>query len=226
VKDFINIPILLTGNHTFFRNKCQRLRIELVVLFVSKTRSIPAMKSLLLIVALSALLFSCKEVTFKEPQPAGVPALKEVPSILRGHYLALDQVTGERSDTLIIENWGYHFSDKNDKDWLGRGVISDTLIVKSYENYYFINFKVNDQWALRLIRRKPSGAIEFLSIDIQDDEKRKSILKSISKKMKVTEIQKESDTYYQINPSPAQLMALIKEGFFTGPELQKIISSK
>ncbi len=184
------------------------------------------MKPILLLVVWSALLYSCKEVSFKEPQPAGIPALKEVPAPLRGTYLARDQKTGDQSDTLIIESWGYHFLDKNDKDWLGRGVISDTLVVKVYENYYFVNFKSNNQWVLRLIKQKPSGSIEFLSIDIQEEPKRKEILKSISKKMKITEVEKNGDTYYQISPTPAQLMALIKEGYFTGPELQRIIRSK
>lgn len=183
------------------------------------------MKPLLLVVAWSALLYSCKEVSFKEPQPAGVAALKEVPASLHGFYQVYDQKSGELSDTLIIESWGYHFTDKNDKDWLGRGTISDTLVVKFYENIYFVNFKTEDQWVLRLIRQKPSGQIEFLYIDVQDDSKRKEILKKISKKLTVKEIKKGEDTYYQINPTPNQLMNLVKEGYFTGSELQKVYKS-
>jgi len=47
-------------------------------------------------------------------------------------------------------------------------------------------------------------------------------LKKISKKLKVTEIKKKDDTYYQIKPTPAQLMDLIKDGYFTGAKLAKI----
>jgi len=140
------------------------------------------------------LLFSCKEVTFKEPQPAGVAALTEVPSGLRGAYQAFDQTTGDFSDTLIIEPWGYRMKDKDDKDWLGRGTLSDTLVVKYHENYYFVNFKSGGQWVLRLVKQGPDGSIGFLAIDIQDDAKRKDILKKISKKLKVSEFKHKDDT--------------------------------
>ena len=170
----------------------------------------------------SLLLFSCKEVTFKEPQPAGVSALKEVPAALRGTYQTYDQTSGDFSDTLIIEEWGYHMKDKDDKDWLGRGTLSDTLVVKFHENYYFVNFKSGGQWILRLVKPDPDGSIRFLAIDIQDDAKRKDILKKISKKLKISEFKHKDDTYYQINPTALQLISLIKEGYFTGPKLTKI----
>lgn len=88
------------------------------------------MKILFPVIFWSLLLFSCKEVSFREPQPAGVPVLKEVPVKIRGQYYSYDEVTGEKADTLIVESWGYHFKDKDDKDWLGRGVLSDSLVVK------------------------------------------------------------------------------------------------
>jgi len=176
----------------------------------------------LLAFAWSLLLFSCKEVTFKEPQPAGVPALNEVPPGLRGVYQTYDQTSGDFSDTLIIEPWGYRMKDKDDKDWLSRGTLSDTLVVKHHENYYFVNFKSGGQWVLRLVKQDPDGSIRFLAIDIQDDAKRKDILKKISKKLKISEFKHKDDTYYQINPTSQQLMTLIGEGFFTGPKLSKI----
>jgi hypothetical protein len=142
--------------------------------------------------------------------------------VLQGHYLSYDEITGEESDTLIIESWGYHFKDKNDNDWLGAGHLSDSLVVKFYKNYYFINFKSGDQWVLRLIRQKSYGGIEFLSIDIQDDAKRKDILKKISKELEIKEIHRGEDTFYQIAPTSDQLMKLIDKGFFKGSELSKI----
>lgn len=180
------------------------------------------MRLYLLIFAWTFLLASCKEVTYKEAQPAGVPALKEVPLGLRGTFQAYDQTTGDFSDTLIIESWGYHMKDQKDKEWLGKGTLSDTLVVKFYRNYYFVNFKFNDQWVLRLIKQHPDGSFEFLSIDLQDDTKGKEKLNKISRKLKITEQKRKDDTYYQINPTPAQLMTLIKEGYFTGAKLTKI----
>lgn len=174
-----------------------------------------------MIVSWSLLLYSCKEVSFREPQPAGVASLAEIPKLLHGYYVAIGE-KGNDTDTLIVESWGYHFRDTKEKDWLGKGVISDSLVIKSYQNYYFVNFRTGDQWVLRLIRQKPNGSIEFMSIPVSDDAKRKDILKKLSKKFPVKEIQKKDDTFYQINPTRDQLMQLIQEGFFTGNELAKV----
>lgn len=180
------------------------------------------MRTAILMLLWAGLLASCKEVSFREPQPAAIPSLKEIPPALQGHYLSYDDITKEHSDTLIIESWGYHFKDKEDKDWLGSGHLSDTLVVKFYQNYYFVNFKSGDQWVLRLVRQKSYGGIEFLSINIQDDARRKEMLRKLSRKFNVKEIHRDEDTFYQIDPTPAQLMELIKDGFFSGPELSKI----
>lgn len=180
------------------------------------------MRLLLLITFWSLLLYSCKEVTFREAQPTGIAPLKEIPEALRGVYQTYDKQTGETGDTLIIESWGYHFKDKEDQDWLGKGRLSDSLVVKFYDNHYFINFKEDNQWVLRLIRQKSPGVLEFMSIDIQDDSKRREMLRKLSRKMTVKEIERNDDTFYQINPTPAQLISLIKEGYFTGVELRKM----
>lgn len=166
------------------------------------------------------LLYSCREVSFKEPQPAGIASLNEVPSELRGRYVPETGDDRDKRDTLIIESWGYRFTDSNDKDWLGRGVISDSLVLKFFQDYYFVNFKAGDQWVLRLIRRSPDQSIEFLSIDLQEDG-RKDVLKKLSRKVKVTELHRGDDTFYQINPTPAQLMDLIREGYFSGTKLSR-----
>ena len=177
-------------------------------------------KKLLLIFCWALLLYSCKEVSFREPQPAGINSLTEIPKTLQGNYVGIDE-KGDDTDTLIIESWGYHFRDTKDKDWLGKGVISDSLVIKSYQSYYFVNFRSGDQWVLRVIRLKPGGSIDFMSIPVNDDAKRKDILKKLSKKFEVKEIQRKDDTFYQINPTRDQLMQLIREGFFMGNELVK-----
>lgn len=175
---------------------------------------------LVLSVIWAFLLISCKEVTFKEPQPAGVPSLEKLPPVLVGEYLPADESDG-KVDTLIIEPWGYHFKDANNKDFLGRGVISDSLVVKFYQEYYFVNFKIENQWILRLVKRRSDGSLEFLAIDMQNEKGSKDKVKRLTKRMKVTEIKVEDNTYYQITPTPEQLMALIKDGFFSGTIIKK-----
>ncbi len=179
------------------------------------------MKAIFLLFIWTLLLYSCKEVSFREPQPAGVPALTEVPKSLRGSFVGLDD-QGKDTDTLIIEAWGYHFKDAKDNDWLGRGVISDSLVIKFYENYCFVNFRSGDQWVLRVIKQKSSGDIAFLSLNVSDDSKRKVILKKLSKKFPVKEIERKDDTFYQIAPTKEQLIQLIREGYFTGNDLSKV----
>ena len=174
------------------------------------------------LVAFWTLMFaSCKEVSFREAQPSGVKPLQEVPTELRGMYIPVVPPSEEKPDTLIIESWGYHFKDSNDKDWLGRGAISDSLVIKFYQEYYFVNFRSGDQWVLRLIKKNPNGSLEFLSIDLQDEKGAKDQLKKLSKKIKYKEIKRGDDTFYQINPTPEQLMTLIKDGFFTGTTLSR-----
>ncbi|MCW5911320.1 MAG: hypothetical protein KIT62_09615 [Cyclobacteriaceae bacterium] len=167
------------------------------------------------------LLLSCKEVSFPQAQPAGVAGLKEIPESLRGTYLTRDKSTGETGDTIIIESWGYHLEDTDGKDWLGSGHISDTLVVKQYQNYYFVNFKEGDQWVLRLVRVKSPNVLELMSINLEDEKVRKEILQKLGGKFAVKETRHNDNIFYQINPTPAQLMTLVKEGYFTGIELRR-----
>jgi len=179
------------------------------------------MKAIGILIFWSLLLYSCKEVSFQETQPAGIPALTEVPRALQGRYRGMDD-QGNDTDTLIVESWGYHFKDGKNNDWLGRGVLSDSLVLKYYENYYFVNFRSGKHWVLRLIKIKSSGSLQFMAINIGDEGKRKSVLKKLSKRFKVKEVKEKEDLFYEINPTKDQLLQLIKDGFFTGDELEKI----
>ncbi len=170
----------------------------------------------------SMILFSCNEVSFKEPQPAGVKSLREIPQELIGKYQVVDKKKKKKNDSLIIESWGYHLKDKAEKDWLGKGTLSDSLVIKFYKNYYFVNFRSGDQWTLRLVKRKPSGNLDFLSIDIEDESKRANVIKKLSSQFELKEIKKGDDRFYQINPTRSQLLQLIKDGYFTGNELKRI----
>ena len=172
-------------------------------------------------VSIALILSSCKEVSFPVAQPKGVKALAELPPSLRGIYVVGDP-DGEKKDTLIIEAWGYHFKDAQEKDFLGKGVISDSMIVKYYKEYYFINFRSGDQWALRIVQPQRSGALNFMAINLNDNEvAEEQLIAKLSKKLDVKKIEHEDGTFYQIDPSPNQLMSLIKDGFFSTISLEK-----
>ena len=52
------------------------------------------------------VLISCKEITYKEPQPKGKKSLTEIPFSLQGKYLLIDE-NGIDKDTLYINRSGY-----------------------------------------------------------------------------------------------------------------------
>lgn len=172
--------------------------------------------------AWALVFYSCREVSFNAAQPAGIDALKEVPEVLRGKFQPAEITADDRKDTLIIEPWGYHLKDDKNKDWLGKGVLSDSLVIKSYQGYYFVNFRLENQWILRIVKQNKAGGLEVMSIDISTDEKRTEVLKKLSKRFKVKEVKHKDDTFYQISPTPSQLILLINEGYFTNNELKRL----
>ncbi|MFM7487559.1 MAG: hypothetical protein ACKO13_11655, partial [Cytophagales bacterium] len=93
---------------------------------------------------------------------------------------------------------------------------------KTYQNYYFVNFKTNNQWVLRVIQREANGNLLFMSIDIGEEKKEEEVMKKLRKKYAVKEMKYKSDTFYQINPTQEELIALIKEGYFTSIRLRHI----
>ncbi len=52
------------------------------------------------------IVFSCKEISFKEPQPKGKKSLREVPERLLGTYL-LEEEGQSSKDTLVVTRQGY-----------------------------------------------------------------------------------------------------------------------
>src|SRR5690348_10602761 len=89
-------------------------------------------------------LCACKQVSFDEPQPAGKKSLSKIPKQIQGKYLTVTE-EGLSKDTLVIEERGYRIGyfdaeDRNKKpDRLDIGMVSDSLILKSYKGYYFIS---------------------------------------------------------------------------------------
>lgn len=63
--------------------------------------------------------------------------------------------------------------------------------------------------------------LALMSIDIGEEKKEKEVMKKLRKKYAVKEMKYKSDTFYQINPTQEELIALIKEGYFTSIRLLK-----
>src|SRR6187549_542904 len=105
-------------------------------------------------------LLSCKEITYKEPQPKGKKILVEIPKPLRGKYLLIDD-NGIDKDTLYISKDRFHMRGENPDE----GILGDSLVLKKYKGYYFLNINQRPEWALRVIKQEKNGDINVMAMD-------------------------------------------------------------
>jgi len=169
------------------------------------------------IVAVAFLcLVACKEISFQQPQPAGIRALANIPVELRGRYLLVDP-NSPATDTLFVEGVGYRVGhNRNEKNLLG-----DSIVLKSYKGYYFLNINGNPEWFLRVIKRERNGDLLLMGLE-QEQNDFGNFVKKLSGTIGVDSIQLKDEKLYQINPTPKQLVSLIDKGFFTKRTLKKI----
>lgn len=175
------------------------------------------------------LLISCKEVSFREPQPRGRRSLSAVPSKLQGRYLPY-QDTGELSkDTIIITAQGYRFAyyddvpPENHRAHYEEGVLSDSLVLKSYRGYYFLNLFQKPHWSLRIIRQERNGDLTYLTPE-QDGVDFNDYIANLASEIPIDSIKGKNEMIYYVDPSPSKLLDLVDKGFFTKTPLKKIHS--
>jgi hypothetical protein len=158
---------------------------------------------------LLAMILGCNEVTYKVPQPKGVDVQREIPEPLRGKYLLPDD---KRSapDTLIIEATRYFAASERAE----RSILGDSLIFKVYKGYYFVNINDKPEWLLRVFKQEANGDIDCYMLQAEDAEF-KNMLRKLSKQVRVDSVKTATETLYQIDPSPKQLIKLIEKGYFT-----------
>lgn len=152
------------------------------------------------------ILISCKEITYKEPQPKGKKELTEIPSSLWGKYLLIDD-NGIDKDTLYISSTGYHTQGGAVEE----GIIGDSLVLKKFKGYYFLNINQRPEWALRVIQQEQNGDLIFMSMEDKDFN---SFLKKLGKEIKIDSVEMNDEKLYQIDPTPKQLIGLVKKKYF------------
>ena len=152
-------------------------------------------------------LLSCKEITYTEPQPKGKKMLAEIPNSLQGKYLLIDD-NGIDKDTLYISKHGYHIRGES----ADAGDLGDSLVLKKYKGYYFLNINQRPEWALRVIKQEKNGDIIVMAMD---DKNFNSFLKKLGKEIRIDSTQEKDERLYQIDPTPKQLVGLIKKKYFS-----------
>ena len=124
------------------------------------------MKKSGIIILCVVVLASCTEVVFKDAQPAGAKALKEIPRELRGKFGLV--ILNEETVMEITEN-GIINDD-------GTAYLSDSLIVKKMGNRFVINRKQLDgegekagTWQSYVLEDKGCGFVKATSFFINSD---------------------------------------------------------
>ncbi len=149
---------------------------------------------------------SCTEITYRETQPKGRKSLTEIPAAMRGKYLLIVE-NGIDKDTLYIGNAGYHTRGGA----VDEGVLGDSLVLKKYKGYYFLNINQKPEWALRIIKQEKNGDLLFMSME---DTYFNTFLKKLGKEIKIDSAQLTNEKLYQIDPTPKQLIGLVDKKYF------------
>ncbi len=159
-----------------------------------------------LILFFVAALISCKEISYKEPQPKGKRALSEIPSDLRGRYLLVEE--DGKTDTLIVTRQGYFITSDSTQ-----GALGDSLVLKKYKGHFFFNDNENPEWLVRVIKQTPNGDLSYMYMD-PGEKSFNELLLELNKEIRIDSSEVDGEKLYQIDPTPKQLIALIKKGFF------------
>ncbi|MDH4090597.1 MAG: hypothetical protein OEV74_18240 [Cyclobacteriaceae bacterium] len=149
----------------------------------------------------------CREISFKEPQPKGKKSLREVPEKLLGKYL-LQEEKDTAKDTLVVTRQGYLIVSDRKQSLLG-----DSLVLKRYKGYYFLSINENPEWILRIIKREKNGDLTYMSMD-EEDRAFKDLVNDLAREVGIDSVKIDDKMLYQIDPSPRQLINLIKKGYF------------
>lgn len=175
------------------------------------------MKRIAILTIIALIAVSCKEVSFKEPQPKGIKPTVQIPTRLQGSYAIKDE-KGVVNDTLVVTRKGF-YARSQPKDYRP---LSDSLIMKSYHGYYFINKDEHPEWVLRVVKQEANGDLSYMSMQYGEDFH--GFLRRLSQEIPIDSTIQDAEKRYQIDPSPKKLEELIDKGYFTKTVLKKINS--
>lgn len=159
---------------------------------------------------------ACTEISFKEPQPQGVRELSKVPSKLHGAYEIRENEN--RTGMMEVFENGYRILKDDPNNEPEEYNLSDSLVLKYYKGYYFVNIRDESVWILRVIQREKGGNLIMMELPpvSESAERRKQQLDNLNKIVPVITTEIDGSVKYIIDPTPKQLMELIRKGYFSG----------
>ncbi len=86
-------------------------------------------------------------------------------------------------------------------------------MLKKYQGYYFFNDNENPEWLLRVIIKEANGDLSCLSMD-PGEKSFNEFLYALTKEIEIDSFEVDKEMLYQIDPTPKQLIGLIKKGYF------------
>jgi hypothetical protein len=157
---------------------------------------------------------SCSEISFKEPQPHGIKSLSKIPERLHGSY-QIEQ-NGGSSGVMEVFAKGYRIIKADPNDEPEEYLLSDSLVLKYYKGYYFVNVRDESVWILRVIQREKNGNLVMMELPSvsESEERRKQQLEELSKIVPVITTEMDGTVKYIMEPTPRQLIKLIRKGYF------------
>lgn len=161
-------------------------------------------------------LVGCKEISFQQPQPKGKKTLSRIPDGLHGKYLLSDPDSPAK-DTLFVTADGYRIGHNPNE----KSTLSDSVVLKHYKGYYFLNINNHPEWLLRVIRPEKNGDLMYLALE-QENHDFLALLRRISSDIKIDSVESKGEMLYQIDPTPKQLIMFIDKGYFKKTLLKKM----
>jgi hypothetical protein len=175
-------------------------------------------------IALFFVAFACKEITYPAPQPKGKKSLTAIPDKLHGNFRLTKIGTPDSTDEqklVITRNGIYDFKDPNDDPML----LGDSLVVRQYKGLYFFNQANKGRkpdWSVAIMKPLSNGDLE-VSLMTTDEKQFKTLVRNVSAVVTIDSTARNGEKLYQIDPTPKQLMVLMKKGYFSDKFLLKRI---
>jgi len=183
------------------------------------------MKQFILMTICITSLFSCVEIKFEEAQPINTNSLAEFPESMQGKYV--EDSNDSIVDTIIItpnyySELAFIHNDTIPRIKKKKIYLSDSLILKSFENQHIASFKEKDYWFIAIINSSIKNELSVMLIDADNEDLMEEIKRITTVKTVMGENNKVDA--YILNPTKSEFkkMLQLKDIFAESTKLKKL----